>query len=179
MGMLKSIQSLKNVSRPVSNSCANLFGAKDFQAKNIACVVSDELGFSEVNRGLEDLGFVVGCSSRLDTTFEVVSEDPHEWAMVIVRLDQPLYEERLESYVRLIRMMDFRIPIMLLSEKGKGPEEPAYPKLYADCVFKEPTTLAELSNCLKAAKEANGRWGSQFNDFRREAINRFALRNKI
>lgn len=155
---------------PTGGSIFPPFDASNFRSKNIACIVQDEGTFVNVTYGLENLGFKVACSSSLDATFEVVSEDPEEWAMVIIRLDQPFDEERLESYVRLIRMMDVRIPILVMAGKGKSPENVGKPELYADCVVREPKSFSELSLSLKVAVDANMRWGSRFDHFRYELI---------
>lgn len=139
--------------------------AQNFQAKNIACVVYKEETFTGVLRALECLGFEVACSSELEAVFKVVAEDPEDWAMIIIRLDQPIDEERLESHVRLLRMMDARIPILVMAARGKAPEHSSYPNLYSDCVVREPASLIELSLALKAGKDANMIWGSRFCHF--------------
>lgn len=146
------------------------YDAKDFKAKNVACVVCKEQTFTGVLYALQNLGFEPACSSDLETVFKVVAEDPEDWAMIIVRLDQPLSEERLESYVRLIRMMDVRIPILVLAGKGRTPEDAGHPKLYGDCIVREPQTVSELSKSIGVAVTANRRWGSKFDDYRREAL---------
>ena len=158
--------------KPVESSGDDLYSASNFKAKSVACVVSQESTFLDVMFGFENLGFEIACSSSLEATFKTVSEDPEEWALVVVRLDQPLDEERLESYVRLLRMMDVRIPVMIMLQKGKSPQNSGYPKLYADCVVGEPRSAIDLSTALKVAVDANMRWGSSFDDFRREAVNR-------
>lgn len=155
---------------------SSTFGAQNFRASSIACVARNEASFLNVRLGLENLGFEVACSSCLETTFRVVSEDPEEWAMVIVRLDQPLDEQTLQSYVRLIRMMEVRVPIMLMTTNSKPSHEKSYPKLIADCVVSEPQSVEELSQCLQHAVAANTRWGSSFDDFRLEAVNSLARR---
>ena len=145
--------------------------ASGFSAKIVACVVKNEGTFSNIAHGLEALGFEVACSESLDATFTVVSEDPEEWAMIVVRLDQPLKEERIQSFIRLFRMMDVRIPILVMESKGKLPENAARSKLYADCVVREPESLNELSQALKVAVDANLQWGSRFQNFRNDAQN--------
>jgi len=144
--------------------------ASGFNAKNVACVVKNENKFSSVTLGLEALGFEVACSQSLEATFTVVAEDPEEWAMIVIRLDQPLDEERLESFVRLFRTMDVRIPILVMAGKGKVPEEAPRSKLYADCVVREPQSLNELSRAMKVAVDANLQWGSRFCNFRHDAV---------
>lgn len=156
----------------VENELGDLCTAKAFKAKNIACVVSQEGTFSSVLYGLEKLGFEVACSSSLEATFTTVSEDPELWAMIIVRLDQPVDEKGLENYVRLIRTMDVRIPILVMVAHGKTPASTTCPNIYSDCVVGEPTSLAQLSAALKISVEANRRWGSRFDDYRRDAINK-------
>ena len=148
---------------------ARLFSAKNFKAKNVACVVADEGSFYNVALDLQSLGFEVACSSSLDITFEVVAEDPEEWAMIIVRLDQPIKEERIESYIRLIRMMDVRIPVMVISKEQKSPGARTHPVSYADCVVKEPRSQEELSISLQIAHNANKFWGIQYGDVGRDA----------
>lgn len=148
----------------------HLWGAEDFKSKNIACVVHKQTKFLKVLFGLENLGFEVACSLCLDATFKAVYDEPEEWAMVIIRLDQPIDEERLERYVRLIRLMDFRIPVLVMVGKGKSPEDMVHPKLYADCVVREPESIEELSLSLKMAVGANTRWGSRFSDFRLKSV---------
>lgn len=150
--------------------------ASILKAKNVACVVRNEIQFASVTNGLEALGFEVACSQSLEATFTVVAEDPEEWAMIIVRLDQPLDEARLESFVRLFRMMDVRIPILVMAGKGKVPEEAPRSKLYADCVVREPQSLNELSRALKVAVDANLQWGSRFDNFRSDAVHQRVCR---
>ena len=77
------------------NTQAQLFSAENFKAKTVACVVADEDSFGSVMLNLENLGFQAACSSSLDITFGVVAEDPEEWAMIIIRVDQPIMEERI------------------------------------------------------------------------------------
>lgn len=151
----------------------DLYDYSAFKARNVACVVHRENTFSGVLWALEHLGFEAACSNSLDAVFKVVSEDPEEWALIIVRLDQPLDEARLESYVRLLRMMDVRIPILVMAGNGKSPEEVDYPKLYGDCVVAEPKSVSELSKSIGAAVKANRSWGARFDDFRREAFEGF------
>lgn len=166
--------SLTSKRQHVEGRQTDLWSATNFKAKNIACVVSKESSFAPVMLGLENLGFELACSSSLEETFRAVSEDPELWAMIIVRLDQSLDEERLENYVRLVRMMDVRVPIMVMIAHGKAPDSAAYPKLYADCVVGEPKSLEQLSEALKISVDANMRWGSRFDDYRREAIYRIS-----
>lgn len=156
----------------ISGDEANLLTASSFKAKSVACVALKEKSFRDVLFGFEGLGFEVACSSSLEAIFETVSDGPEDWAMIVVRLDQPLNEDRLESFVRLMRMMEVRIPIMIMLENGKTPKDSGYSRLYADCVVGEPKSQVELSNALKVAVNANLRWGSRFDDFRREAVNR-------
>ncbi len=152
---------------------SRLYDASHFRAKNIACVVDKEETFVGVLYALERLGFETACSNSLDAVFKVVAEDPEEWAMILIRLDQPLDEERLESHVRLIRMMDVRIPILVLAGKGRSPVCTDYPKLYGDCVVEEPKTLSALSESIGVAVASNRSWGARFDDFRRDAFEGF------
>lgn len=144
--------------------------SSSFTAKNVACIVQDEKSFSGVLLALEHLGFETACSESLEATFEVVAEDPEEWAFVIVRLDRPVNETRLESYVRLLRMMDTRIPVLILAGKGKRPEDADGPKLYGDCLVREPKSVSELSNAIQVAITANKNWGARFSDFRSDPL---------
>ncbi len=157
--------------KPLGSDLADLYSASNFRTKSVACVVSQEATFRNVKLGFESLGYEVACSSSLDATFKIVSADPEEWAMIVVRLDQPLDEGRLRSFVRIIRMMDVRVPIMIMTQKGNLSGNNAYPKLYADCVVGEPKSQEELLTALEAAVNANIRWGSKFDDLRREAEN--------
>ncbi|MCH2093707.1 MAG: hypothetical protein MK160_01150 [Rhodobacteraceae bacterium] len=161
------------IPKPVEPNQPELFDAKAFNAKNIACVVSEEQTFFKIVLGLENLGFEVACSASLETTFKVVLEDPEDWAMIIVRLDQPLDEDRLEAHIRLLRMMDVKIPVlvMALAKNRKFQSNVSIPKLYADCVESEPTTRLELSTALQTAVEANMRWENKFDNFRRDSVN--------
>lgn len=161
------------------NAQAQLFSAENFKAKNVACVVADEDSFGSVMLDLENLGFQAACSSSLDITFGVVAEDPEEWAMIIIRVDQPIIEERIETYVRLIRMMDVRIPVMVMLTEQKSPgARTTHPASYADCVVEEPRSQEELSIALQIAHNANKIWGSKYGDVGRTAVNRLSKRTR-
>lgn len=155
-----------------------LYGAAEFNAKGIACVVLDEARFLYLTSGLQHLGFEVACSSCLDTTFKVVSEDPQEWAMVVVVLDQPEMAERLESYVRLIRMMDFRVPFLIVDVDGATIEASSHAKRYEDCVVREPRSITEISDALRVGVDSDIRWASRFHGLRHAALSLFAERKQ-
>ncbi|WP_321831296.1 hypothetical protein [Thalassovita sp.] len=148
------------------------YSARNFSASNVACVVADEASFHNVKFGFEGLGFEVACSSSLEAIFETVSESPEDWAMIVVRLDQPLNEECLESFVRLTRLMDVRIPIIVMLQKDKPLKNYGCGSLYADCVVGEPKSKKELSTAIGVAVNANRRWGSSFEHFRSDTGNR-------
>lgn len=151
---------------------ARYFSTKSFGVKNVACVVADEGSFLDVMNDLQSLGFEVACSSSLDVTFEVVAEDPEEWAMVIIRLDQTITQQHLETYIRLIRRLDVRIPVMVMSKDPESLDAHAHPESYADCVVAEPRSKEELSIALQIAQNASRFWGSRFDDVGRAAANR-------
>lgn len=148
------------------------FSASDFTAKNIACVVANERSFLHVTRDLEGLGFEVACSSSLEDTFQVVAEDPEAWAMIIVRLDQPLNGEHLDSYIRLLRMLDVPVPVMIILTKQQPLMGRAHPAWHADCVVEEPKSQEQLSIALQVAANAKRFWGRSFGDFGRVTLNR-------
>ena len=144
--------------------------SRDFKSKNVACVVSKESSFIGMQRSLEILGFEVACSSSMSATFEAVSEDHKDWAMIIVRLDQSIDETAMEAYVRKLRLKDSQTPVIVVSEKGKSPLKAGAPTLIADLAVREPTSILELSEVIKSARKACRNWGSSFEHFQRYAL---------
>ncbi len=142
---------------------------KDFKAKSVACVVSCENSFVGMRNSLELLGFEVACSTSMAATFEAVIESPKDWALVLVRLDQPIDEVGMEKYVRNLRLLDTNIPVVVVAEKGGSPMRTGAPTLIADLAVKEPRSVMELSEVLIRAVSARTTWGSSFKHYRRYA----------
>lgn len=143
--------------------------ARDFKAKSVACVVSNEQSFIGMQMGLETLGFEVACSSSMGAAFEAVVEDHSDWAMVIVWLDQPIDEGAMESYVRKLRLEGAQTPVIVVTKNGNSPLTAGAPTLIADLAVREPKSVLELSEMIKRAKIACRDWGSSFNHFQRYA----------
>lgn len=141
--------------------------ARDFKAKTVACVVSKESSFIGMQKALEVLGFEVACSSSMAATFEAVTEDHDDWAMVIVRLDQPIDEAAMEAYVRKLRLKNAQTPVIVMTEKGKSALKAGAPTLISDLAVGEPKSILELSEVIRKAERACTRWGSSFQHFHR------------
>ena len=95
--------------------------ASNFRAKCVAFVAQDETKITQSIQAFKDLGFEAACTTSLEAAFEVVSEDPEEWAMIAIVLDRQYSKTELAGWVHQLRMVDFRIPIMLLSDQGPKP----------------------------------------------------------
>ena len=140
--------------------------ASKFRAKSVACVVQDETKISRTIQAYRTLGFEGACTNSLKAAFEVVCEDPEEWAMIVIVLDRRYSKTELASWVHLIRMMDFRIPIMLLSDQGPHPHWDQDPTRLGDCCLAYPTTPNELDAALGVAVRANQKLGLHFRHFK-------------
>jgi len=167
LNTLPRLEKIETLESELDNRCT----ASRFNSKNVACVVSQEKSFLNVRLGFESLGYEVACSSSLDETFKTVSSDPDDWAMIVVRLDQSIGERRMKSFVRVIRMMDVRVPILIMLQQGQSSENNNFPSLYADCVVDEPKSRRELLTAIQVAVRANVLWGSRYDNAQREAIN--------
>jgi DNA-binding response OmpR family regulator len=167
LNTLPRFEKIETLESELDNRCT----ASRFNSKNVACVVSQEKSFLNVKLGLESLGYEVACSSSLDETFKTVSSDPEDWAMIVVRLDQSIGERRLKSFVRVIRTMDVRVPILIMLQQGQSSENNNFPTLYADCVVGEPKSQRELSAAIQVAVRADVLWGSRYGNVRQDAIN--------
>jgi len=133
-----------------------------FTAGKVAAVVKSEQTFQDILESLECLGFEVACSDSLEDTFEVVSVDPEEWALVIVRLDQPFDIERIESFVRIMRMMGSRVPVLIFSRSTFHKTNSNYIKTINDCTMFEPKGIDELRNSIIWAVQCDANWGAQY-----------------
>ena len=119
-----------------------------FAAGNVAAVVKSEQTFQDISADLERLGFEVACSDSLEDTFEVVSADPDEWALVIIRLDQPFDIERLESFVRIMRRMASRVPVLLFSRSSFHKTNNSDIEIISECTVFEPKSIDELRESI-------------------------------
>lgn len=168
MGVLEKFRELGLLGNPPGGQIIPFpTSARDFTAKSVACIVSNERSFVGMQRALEVLGFEVACSSSMSATFESVLDDHNDWAMVIVRLDQSIDEEAMESYVRKLRLKDAQTPVIVVSEKGKSPLAAGAPTLIADLAVREPSSVLELSEIINRATDACRVWGSSFEHFQR------------
>lgn len=170
MGVREKFRALGLIGNPLGGEIMPFpTSARNFKSKSVACVVSNEQSFIGMQRAFETLGFEVACSSSLSATFEAVTEDHSDWAMVVVRLDQPIDEAAMESYVRKLRLKDAQTPVIVVSEKGRSPLSAEAPTLIADLAIREPTSVIELSEMIKRATNACRDWGSSFKHFQRYA----------
>ena len=170
MGIREKFSGLGLVNKSVASEIVPFpISARDFDAKNVACVVRNEGSFIGMQRSLEVLGFEVACSSSMSASFEAVSEDHKDWAMIIVRLDQSIDEVAMEAYVRKLRLKDSQTPVIVVSEKGKSPLSAGAPTLIADLAVREPTSILELSEVIRRAQIESRNWGSSFEHFQRYA----------
>jgi len=146
--------------------------ASKFRAKCVAFVAEDETKFSQTIQAYNDLGFEAACTTSLEAAFEVVSEDPEEWAMIAIVLDRQYSKTELAGWVHQLRMVDFRIPIMLLSDQGPKPHWEQEPTRLGDCCLACPSTPSELDAALGIALRANRKLGSDFRHFKNGSIPR-------
>lgn len=138
---------------------------KTFQQKHVSCVARDQDSFRHIVDSLARLGYDVSCQGSVETAFAAVTQCPSEWAMVVVRLDQPLDEKCLEKKVYDLRRMDADVPVLLFTERGRPIGSKAKPNLYSDYVVKEPSTSDELIHALFVAAQAKKTFGTKFNHF--------------
>ena len=129
---------------------------------NVAAVVKSEEAFQGVLENLEFIGFEVACSDSLEETFKVVSADPEEWDLVIIRLDQPFDIERIVSFVRTMRMMDRRVPILIFSRSEFSKSKTSYIKSISDCTVFEPTNAEDLYCSIIWAVQSDTHWGALY-----------------
>lgn len=140
------------------NGAHNLLDARDFRSKCIACFVSDEERFSTVLNNFEHLGFEVACSSHIGAVFESVAEDCYEWSMIVVCYDENTDQHLLRSFVRLVRMMEIAIPVLVYVSPSVKMETSRKATQLGDCVFREPSSLLELSEHLELVCLSNRNW---------------------
>lgn len=140
--------------------------ASKFRAKCVAFVVQDEAEIPQTMKAYKELGFEGACTNSLDAAFEVVSEDPEEWAMIAIVLDRQYSKSDLADWVHKLRMVDFRIPIVLLSDQGPKPHWEQEPTRLGDCCLAYPSTPTELDAALGIALRANRKLGSNFRHFK-------------
>ena len=133
-----------------------------FTTGNVAVVVKSEQTFQDISADLECLGFEVACTDSLEDTFKVILADPEEWALVIVRLDQPFDIERLESFVRIMRIMDSRVPVLLFSRSAFHKTNSSYIDSINECTVFEPKNIDELRISITLAAKCDAHWRSQY-----------------
>ncbi|WP_133484752.1 response regulator transcription factor [Aliiroseovarius marinus] len=146
--------------------------ASNFRAKCVAFVAQDETKITQSIQAFKDLGFEAACTTSLEAAFEVVSEDPEEWAMIAIVLDRQYSKTELAGWVHQLRMVDFRIPIMLLSDQGPKPHWEQEPTRLGDCCLACPSTPSELDAALGIALRANRKLGSDFRHFKNGSVPR-------
>lgn len=141
---------------------------------NVMCVACDKASFNTVLANLVRLRFEVAYTSSLGSAFQDISTDPSDFGLVVIRMDCTMTDQRLESYVRLLRMLDIRIPILMIGDTARSENTWKHPTIYADCVTSEPQTIQALIAAVQLAVEADAKWGSRFESLRMKAQNRIS-----
>jgi len=143
--------------------------ASDFRSDQVGLCVSSDENFSQISLILDDLGFRVNRSKCLDDLFASVSEDPEKTGMIIIFADQN-NGGILESHFRLLKMMDYCLPVLILTcDPGIGPSAHVK-KIYSDCVhdFKDATSI--LSKQIYSAVHASLAWAARVDSMNASSI---------
>ncbi len=148
--------------------------ARGSESQKVACVIPNQRSFDRLSGNLEKLGLEAWLAPNLDSVFKTISEDFDDWALVIVLLHQKISKESLERHIRLMRMMDVRLPILVLADYAEFRERRTKKMIYSDFVAEEPETADALAVSIGVAVEANKIWQSRFDDYRLEAMNRIS-----
>lgn len=154
--------------------------ATAFSAKCVACVVKIEERIDRMLHSFHRLGFEAACTDSLSEAFEIVSEDPEDWALVVLVLDQKYSKLEISKWVRLIRLMRHQIPIMLVSEGGPAGNNSQEPTQLGDCFVRLPLNVLELDECIGLARKASQAYGLNFSHFKSNSLpkqSRFAAIN--
>jgi len=136
------------------------YDASNFRSNQVDMVVSSEEHFSQISIILDTLGFQINRSKCLDDLFSSISEDPERTAIVVICMDQNNIH-RLESHFRLLKMMDYHLPVLILDcglNTGSGIYEK---KIYRDCVHHFTCATSILSKQIYSAVLASLAWSSE------------------
>ncbi len=119
------------------------YDASNFRSNQVDMVVSSEEHFSQISIILDTLGFQINRSKCLDDLFSSISEDPERTAIVVICMDQNNIH-RLESHFRLLKMMDYHLPVLIL-DCGLNTGSGIYEKKFIETVC--ITSLAQRPFC--------------------------------
>lgn len=162
----------------LGNPSLDLFYLDGLRSKRAVCVAGCESAFDPVLSGLTSLGFETTIYDDLDLVFQSVSLDPDEWGLVIIRLDQHHDVTKLASYVRLFRLLDTRVPILLFSCESEKLIEASDASSFAEIVFREPTTVSALAEAIVIAVAENIKFGSRICELPNPAAEQQTIRFK-
>jgi len=145
------------------------FSASNFRSNQVDLVVEKEEEFTQISIHLDALGFTINRSKCLDSLFMSVSEDPEETAIVIIFVD--CHNSRiLASYFRLLKMIEYSFPILILKSEIDKISNTHSQKLYRDCVHEFFCATSILSKQISSAVHASLAWTSKIDNLHASSI---------
>lgn len=152
--------------------------ATAFNSSNLVYVTHRFEASEELATLLLGLGFSGACVFNLEGAFELVSSEPDNWGFICIDLDPNLSKRSLNRWVQLIRVANFRAPIILFSEYGPQPIGEQKPTQLGDCCVRYPESTEELDRALGIAVRSNRLFGTKFSHFQNTGVprpSRFSL----
>lgn len=125
------------------------------------CVISQTYSFKAGFRAFEALGVDVRITGKMDMALEILLEDPDIWSMFVIRLDRVFYLERLECIVQMVRLLNPKLPVVLISSDLTDQTCEQMATVYGDALIPDPKTEQCLHESIRIAQNANFGWRSQ------------------
>ena len=147
-------------------------GVATTAAPNVVCVARQLEDSQALASVFHRLGFKGTCAGNLEEAFTVVAEDPEDWAFLCVVLDPNITKSALDRWVHLIRLTNYRLPIILFSDLGPQPNRQQEPTRLGDCYVMIPQNAEELDQALGVAVRSNRSLGTCFSHFQNYRIPR-------
>lgn len=146
--------------------------ASAFRTQNVICVAQLLEDSQKLASGFRRLGFEGACTDSLENAFEVVAKEPEDWSFLCVVLDPGFSKSVLTRWVHLVRLTNYRVPIILFSDQGPRPHGDQEPTRLGDCCVRIPENTGELDRALGIAVRSNRTLGSRFSHFQNNSVPR-------